>query len=99
MFTQVWIVAALLFLYFAFVFWRYSNMPLRSFRPRPPEDAGEGEAEPAAEGEPEKDLPEGFMEDWEGYLRAINETNKTRFRVAALAFLLAAVTALAGLFA
>ena len=87
-------ILIVLFLYFAFIMWRYSVMKFREFVPRFREDYE------AAKGDPEKteEVIEKLLTDISGYMAAINKTNRLRYRIAAigmLAALLAVLSALA----
>ena len=86
-----WITLTVVFFYFAFVYWRYSTSPMRSFIFRNIEEAQQVEGG-------ESVLPEEFRRDLEGFLASIDKTNKTRYRVAAAGFLIAGINALANLF-
>jgi hypothetical protein len=91
---QTWLIVAIIFFYFAFVFWRFSNEPIRYFKFRRRSEAKEDE-----KGDSEVELlPEDFLHDFEGYLEAINRLNKVRFRLSAGGFLVSGVTALVAIF-
>jgi hypothetical protein len=94
----VWLLVALAFLYFSFIFWQYSNMPIRNFvfRRQEANPLGEGE-----EGEKENEIQTLTTEsvlEFEGYLKSINNMIKTRFRIGAIGFLIAAMGAFVAMF-
>lgn len=93
--TWIWTLLGLIFLYMAYKFWGYSNLPLRSFssRGRPTEndpsmDDAEGLAREVAE----------EIKEFEGYLGAMNAKIRTRFRAGSIGFLVASFTALFGIY-
>jgi hypothetical protein len=87
---QTWLIVAVIFFYFAFVFWRFSNEPIRPFRLRPQGEEEEGET---SDPKQEKYAAE-FLHDFEGYLASINRMNKVRYRLSTGGFLIAAFTAI-----
>ena len=89
-----WITLAVVFFYFTFVYWRYSNSPMRSFIFR---DIEETQPDEGSESELSQ-LSDEFRRDFKGFLTSINKTNKVRYRVAAAGFLIAGINALANLF-
>ena len=89
-----WITLAVVFFYFTFVYWRYSNSPMRSFIFR---DIEETQPDEGSESELSQ-LSDEFRRDFKGFLPSINKTNKVRYRVAAAGFLIAGINALANLF-
>lgn len=95
----VWLLIGFSFLYFSFIFWQYSKMPIRSFvfRPSRTGSATDDKAEQEETGEPQTLTTEAVLE-FEGYLRSINHTIKTRFRIGAFGFLIAALGALIAMF-
>ena len=91
MLVITWITLTVVFFYFAFVYWRYSTSPMRSFIFRNIEETQQAEGS-------ESVLPEEFRRDFEGFLASIDKTNKVRYRVAAAGFLVASINALANIF-
>ncbi len=94
----IWLLVAFAFLYFSFIFWQYSNMPVRSFvfRKREPNPSAEGEEK--KEEEEIRTLTTESVLEFEGYLKSVNDKIKTRFRIGAMGFLLAAVGAFVAIF-
>ena len=80
--ATAWLLAALIFFCFSFIFWRFGNEPIRLFTFRQRDETTKAE------------LPEGFMQDFEGYLQSINARNKTRYWIASGGFLVAGMTAI-----
>ncbi|NIM93744.1 MAG: hypothetical protein GTO18_08545 [Anaerolineales bacterium] len=88
----VWFLIACSFFYFSFMFWRYSNTPMRYFTLRKSRTYADGPDELGVEDRSE------FLRDINGYLDSINKQIKTRYRIGSLGFLIAGLTAiLAGL--
>lgn len=73
-------------------------MPVRSFvfRKREPNPSAEGEEK--KEEEKIQTLTTESVLEFEGYLKAINNTIKTRFRIGAVGFLIAALGAFVAIF-
>ncbi|NIM93743.1 MAG: hypothetical protein GTO18_08540 [Anaerolineales bacterium] len=90
MVSQIWLLIAVIFFYFSYRFWHYSNQPLRSFTIR--ERFGSYQAQPE---ETEGDIAiKQFLHEFEGYLASVNTTNKARYRLGTLGFLVAGFAAL-----
>ncbi|HEY42586.1 MAG TPA: hypothetical protein G4O11_01250 [Anaerolineae bacterium] len=90
MFTVPWLIAALIFFSFSFVFWHFGNDPIRSYANRHKSqeketDVGVLEDDPTTS---------EFLREFDGYLESINQRNKFRYRIAAGGFLIAGLTAL-----
>lgn len=90
MITVSWLIAALIFFYFSLIFWRFGNEPIRTFTIH--QRSGKEEAQ-AGESENEE-LTSKFLDEFEGYLKSINDRNKFRYRLAAGGFLVSGLTAL-----
>lgn len=90
----VWLLIAFAFFYFAFVFWQYSNTPLRPFTVRI-----KGEDSETVETDEET---AGFVKDIEedvaGYINAANEIMSARYRIGAMGFVIAGLTAIVSIF-
>lgn len=87
----IWLLLALIFLYFAFVYWRYSSAPLRTFVSRRRLEI-DSEIEISDVDEIERELQE-----FKGYLDSMNRSIQLRFRVGAIGFLIAAGSAILGI--
>ncbi len=90
MFTVPWLIAALIFFSFSFVFWHFGNDPIRSYTDRQPivaKEMGVGVLE-------DDSTPSEFLHEFEGYLESINKRNRFRYRIAAGGFVIAGLTAL-----
>lgn len=90
MITVPWLIAALIFFSFSFVFWHFGNDPIRSYVNRHQSEAmgtdvGLLEDDPTAS---------EFLREFEGYLDSINKRNRFRYRIAAGGFVIAGLTAL-----
>ena len=87
----IWLLMALIFVYYAFAYWRYSSSPLRTFvsRRRVDEDS---EIEISDVDEIEREL-----EEFKGYLESMNRSIQLRFRVGSVGFLIAAGSAILGI--
>jgi hypothetical protein len=90
----VWLPLTVIFLYFSLIFWRYSRTPIRPFIFRKRADRRQSEVD-AVLSEP---LSDDLMQDIEGFVRSVNDTNRVRYRVAALGFLIAGINALVTIF-
>jgi hypothetical protein len=90
----VWILIAFAFFYFAFIFWQYSNTPLRQFTVR---IKGE-DTENVAPDEEKAALISDIQEDIQGYIQAANEVMTTRYRIGAMGFIIAGLTAIVSIF-
>lgn len=91
MILWIWLLLALIFIYFAFAYWRYSSSPLRTFISRRRVDQ-DSEIEISDLEEIERELKE-----FKGYLKSMNQSIQLRFRVGAIAFLIAAGSAILGI--
>jgi hypothetical protein len=91
MILWIWLILALMFVYFAYAYWRYSASPLRSFVPRRRMDE-EVEIQLSDVEEIEREL-----EEFKGYLNSMNRTIQSRFRVASILLLIAAGAAILGI--
>lgn len=91
MILWIWLLLALIFIYFAFAYWRYSSSPLRTFISRRRVDQ-DSEIEISDLEEIERELTE-----FKGYLKSMNRSIQLRFRVGAIAFLIAAGSAILGI--
>jgi hypothetical protein len=89
MFTP-WLIAALIFFSFSFVFWHFGNDPIRPYANRQQSHATETDAG-VLEDDP---TVSEFLSEFDGYLESINQRNKFRYRIAAGGFLIAGLTAL-----
>jgi hypothetical protein len=90
MFTVPWLIAALIFFSFSFVFWHFGNDPIRSYTDRHQTEAEESDAG-AFEDDP---TTSEFLQEFDGYLESINKRNRFRYRIAAGGFIIAGLTAL-----
>jgi hypothetical protein len=90
----VWLPLTVIFLYFSLIFWRYSRTPIRPFIFRKRADQRQSEVD-AVLSEP---LSDDLMQDIEGFVKSVNDTNRIRYRVAALGFLIAGINALVTIF-
>lgn len=91
MILWIWLILALMFVYFAYSYWRYSASPLRAFVPRRRMDE-EVEIQLSDVDEIEREL-----EEFKGYLNSMNRTIQTRFRIASILLLIAAGSAIMGI--
>lgn len=90
----VWLLIAFAFFYFAFIFWQYSNSPLRQFTVRIKGEDPENKPlddERAA-------LVNDIQEDIQGYITAANLQMTTRYRIGAMGFVIAGLTAIVSIF-
>jgi hypothetical protein len=90
MFTVPWLIAALIFFSFSFVFWHFGNDSLRSYVNRQQSevmdtDVGVLEDNPTTS---------EFLQEFEGYIESINKRNRFRYRIAAGGFVIAGLAAL-----
>ena len=90
----VWLLIGFAFFYFAFIFWQYSNTPLRPFTVRL---KGENPEAPVLD-EEKAALVNFIQEDIGGYISAANETMSTRYRIGAMGFVIAGLTAIVSIF-
>ena len=93
-FDIFWLLVSMAFFWFGFIFWQYSNSPLRSFTVRVKGD----DPENSSLDEETTQIIEYIKEDIGGYLKTANETMKMRFRIGAYGFLVSGLAALAGMF-
>jgi hypothetical protein len=90
MITVPWLIAALIFFSFSFVFWHFGNDQLRYYV-----DRQQSEAKDTDVGVLDDDPTTfEFLRDFEGYLDSINKRNRFRYRIAAGGFVIAGLTAL-----
>jgi hypothetical protein len=87
----VWTLLGLGFFYLAVTFWRYSNIPPRSFVSRRSDERAEASGE-------DLDSVDQEIQEFQGYLSGLNSTIKRRYRVASIGFLFASFTALIGIY-
>lgn len=85
-----WLIAMLIFFYYAILFWNFSNQPLRFFTIRKRYDQDGNELIPFEGDNP----PTQFLKEFEGYLGSINKQNKFRYRIASGGFVMAGMGAL-----
>lgn len=91
MILWIWLLLALIFVYFAFAYWRYSSSPLRTFVSR---RRGEENSEIEIS---DVDEIERELEEFKGYLESMNRSIQLRFRVGSIGFLIAAGSAILGI--
>lgn len=90
----VWLLISFAFFYFAIIFWTYSKSPFRPFVVRFKAD----EANPDEINIERSALAEEIQNDIDGYIKSTNEIIKTRYRIGALGFIIAGVTAIVAIF-
>jgi len=90
----VWLLIALAFFYFAFIFWQYSNSPLRPFTVR---IKGQDPENPTLD-EEQKAMVDEIQKDVQGYIKAANDVMSTRYRIGAMGFVIAGLTAIISIF-
>jgi hypothetical protein len=90
MITVPWLIAALIFFSFSFVFWHFGNDPIRSYVNRQQSEAKETDVG-VSDDDP---TTSEFLREFEGYLDSINKRNRFRYRIAAGGFVIAGLTAL-----
>ena len=90
----VWLLIACAFFYFAFIFWQYSNTPLRPFTVRL---KGE-ESESVVSDEEKPEFVTKIEDDIAGYINTANEIMSTRYRIGAMGFIIAGLTAIVSIF-
>jgi type IV secretory pathway TrbF-like protein len=90
----VWLPLTVVFFYFSLIFWRYSRTPIRPFIFRKRGEARYIESE----GTTQDSLSDDIAQDIDGFVKSVNDTNRIRYRVAALGFLIAGVNALVTIF-
>jgi len=88
----IWLVMAVVFFYFAILFWIYSRSGLRPFlfgtTAKSQEDANENLMDA---------IPEDLRKEVESFRRTINTTMQTRFRIGAISLALAGGLAVASM--
>ena len=94
LFNIFWLLVAMAFFWFGFIFWQYSNAPLRDFTVRVKGD----DPENSSLDEKTTKIIEDIQEDLGGYVDTANEVMKMRFRIGAYGFLVSGLAALAGMF-
>ncbi len=91
-FRILWLIAAVVFFYFAILFWIYSRSGTRPFifgsTAKPGEEGNEGFVNA---------VPEDLQREIESFRRSINLTMQTRFRIGAISMVLAGGLALASM--
>ncbi|KPK94562.1 MAG: hypothetical protein AMJ88_03490 [Anaerolineae bacterium SM23_ 63] len=90
----VWLPLTVIFFYFSLIFWRYSRTPIRPFIFRKRSETRQSEVE----GITTEPLSDALAQDIDGFVKSVNDTNRIRYRVAALGFLIAGVNALVTIF-
>jgi hypothetical protein len=90
----VWLPLTVIFFYFSLIFWRYSRTPIRPFIFRKRAETRQSEAAAVLS----ESLSDDLTQDIDGFVKSVNDTNKIRYRVAALGFLIAGVNALVTIF-
>lgn len=86
----VWLPLTVIFFYFSIIFWRYSRTPIRPFIFRKRAEALQSEADDI----PPESLSGDLTQDIDGFVKSVNDSNRIRYRVAALGFLIAGMNAL-----
>ena len=86
----MWMIAAVVFFYFAIMFWVYSRSGLRPFIFGTTAQNGE-------EGGTLENIPDDIQKDIESYRRSISLTVQTRFRIGAISMALAGGLAIVSL--
>ena len=94
LFNLFWLLVAMAFFWFGFIFWQYSNTPLRSFTVRVRGD----DPENSSLDEATTQIIADIQEDLAGYVDTANEVMKMRFRIGAYGILVSGLAALAGMF-
>jgi hypothetical protein len=89
-----WLFMAVIFVYLAILFWIYSRSPVRPFIFRGARKSDEGEL---LEAQIEQ-VPDEIVKDMEGFVRSVNRTMQTRFRIGAISFFIATGIAIASMF-
>lgn len=89
-----WLFLAVIFVYLAVLFWIYSRSPIRPFMFRSARQTEEGKALEAQVDQ----IPEEIKKDMEGFVRSVNRTIQTRFRIGAISLLMATGMAIASMF-
>lgn len=90
----VWLLIAGAFFYFAGIFWVYSKTPYRQFVVRfkaDEENPDEVDLERSA-------LAEEIQSDIDGFIQSTNEIIQTRYRIGAIGFIIAGLTAIISIF-
>ena len=90
----IWLFFSAFFFYFGYINWRQSNESIRPFRFREPSPYPGGE-----EIDPELvETNREFVNDFHGYLDAINSQNRSRQRATAIGFFIAGLISMVSLF-
>jgi hypothetical protein len=80
----IWLIMAVVFFYFAILFWVYSRSGLRPFLFGTTASSQEGSNENLMDA-----IPEDLQKEMESFRRSINLTMQTRFRIGAIGMVLA----------
>ncbi len=88
----IWLVMAVVFFYFAILFWIYSRSGLRPFLFDTPAEGQEEATENLRDA-----IPEDIRKEVESFRRTINITMQTRFRIGAISMVLAGGLAVASM--
>jgi len=91
MISWIWLLLTLIFIYFAYAYWRYSSAPLRTFISRRRPELESEEIVPEIEG------MERELQEFKGYLESMNRSIQMRFRIGAIGFLIAAGSTILGI--
>lgn len=89
-----WLFMAVIFIYFAVLSWIYSKSPIRPFVYRGKRQTEEGEL---LDDQAEL-VPEEVKKDLEGFVKSVNTSMQTRYRIGAISMLIAAGLAIASMF-
>ncbi len=90
----VWFIFAAVFLYLAYMQWRLSQEPLRSFFMR----EHSTETTMSEDGEQIESLTKEAVDDFNKYLDMLNNRNKRHYTAAAIGYFVAAFISLASMF-
>jgi hypothetical protein len=88
----IWLIMAVVFFYFAILFWVYSRSGLRPFIFGTTAETQEGSGENIMD-----QIPEDLQKEVESFRRTINLTMQTRFRIGAISLALAGGLAIASM--
>jgi hypothetical protein len=80
----IWLIMAVVFFYFAILFWIYSRSGLRPFLYGTTADSQEDADDNLSDA-----IPEDLRKEMESFRRSINTTMQTRFRIGAISMALA----------
>lgn len=89
-----WLFMAVIFIYLAVLFWIYARSPVRPFIFRGARQSDEGELLEAQVDQ----IPEEIVKDMDGFVRSVNRTVQTRFRIGAISLFIATGMAIASMF-